>query len=45
MVQNKIIDTAREIISSFEKMSEIIHLGFESEEDIDSIGEFKGNTI
>jgi hypothetical protein len=45
MVQNKIIDTSREIISSFEKTSEIIHLGFETEEDIDSIGEFKGNTI
>lgn len=45
MVQNKIIDTAREIISSFEKDNELIHLGFESEDDIDSIGEFKGNVI
>lgn len=45
MVQNKIIDTSREIISSFEKMADIIHLGFETDEDIDSIGEFKGNTI
>lgn len=45
MVQNKIIDTSREIIASFEKLSEIQHLGFDSEEDIDSIGEFKGNVI
>lgn len=44
-VQNKIIDTAREIIAGFEKESELNHLGFESEEDIDSIGEFKGNVI
>ena len=45
MVQNKTIDTAREIIAGYEKPSELIHLGFESEEDIDSIGEFKGNVI
>ena len=45
MVQNKIIDTSREIIASFEKLSEIMHLGFETEDDIDSIGEFKGNVI
>lgn len=44
MVQNKIIDTSREIIASYEKISEIEHLGFE-EDDIDDIGEFKGNVI
>lgn len=44
MVQNKIIDTSREIIASFEKQVEIEHLGF-SKDDIDDIGEFKGNVI
>jgi hypothetical protein len=41
LVNSKIIDSSREYIAGFEKESELMHLGFESEEDIDSLGEFK----
>jgi len=45
LVQNKIIDTAREIISGFEREQELIFLNFVTDDDIDAIGEFKGNVI
>ena len=41
----KIIDSCREYISGFELESDLIPLGFITEEDIDSIGEFKGSII
>jgi len=45
LVQNKIIDTAREIISGFEREQELVFLNFVTDDDIDAIGEFKGNVI
>lgn len=45
LVNSKIIDSSREYIAGFEKESELLHIGFESEEDIDSIGEFKKSVI
>ena len=41
LVESKIIDSSREYISGFEKESDLRHIGFISNEDIDSIGEFK----
>jgi len=40
-VDSKIIDSSREYISGFEKEQDLLHIGFESDEDIDSMGEFK----
>ena len=45
LVKAKIIDSCREYISGFELESDLIPLGFTTEEDIDSIGEFKGSII
>lgn len=45
LVDSKILDCAREYISSFTKEQELVPLGFESEEDIDSVGALKSNII
>jgi hypothetical protein len=44
-MESKVIDSSREFIAGFEKESDLIHIGFESEEDIDSMGEFKYKVI
>ena len=37
LVNAKILDSSREYIAGFEKDNEILHLGFESEEDLDGL--------
>lgn len=41
LVNAKIIDSAREYITAFEKESELIPLGFDDDDAQDNIGEFK----
>ena len=45
LVHAKIIDTSREYIAGFKRPSEIEHLGFDGEEDLEGIGEFKGKIV
>lgn len=44
-MNSKIIDSSREYISGFSTLSEITHLGFEDEDQLDEIGEFKQSII
>lgn len=44
-MNSKIIDSSREYISGFSSLSEIIHLGFETEDDLDEIGNLKQTII
>ena len=41
----KILDSSREYIANFEKPNEIEHLGFESDAEIEGIGELKGKIV
>jgi hypothetical protein len=41
LVNAKIIDSSREYIAGYQKLEEVYYLGFETEDDIDQIGEFK----
>ena len=41
----KIIDSSREFIASYSTEAELFMLGFEEEEDIDMIGEFKQKIV
>jgi hypothetical protein len=45
LVNAKILDSSREYIANFEKPNEIEHLGFNSEEEIEGIGELKGKIV
>jgi hypothetical protein len=45
LVNSKIIDSSREYIAGFENEHELMPLGFETDEDIDSIGEFKQKVV
>jgi hypothetical protein len=44
-VKAKIIDSSREYMSGFEKESEIFPLGFEGDDDLESIGDFKFSIV
>lgn len=45
LVNSKIIDSSREYISGFSTLGEIAHLGFEDEDALDEIGNFKQSII
>jgi hypothetical protein len=45
LVNSKIIDSSREYISGFSSLGEVHHLGFEDEEAMDEIGQFKCSII
>jgi len=45
LVNAKILDSSREYIANFEKPNEIEHLGFNTEEEIEGIGELKGKIV